>query len=113
MAELTPIQLLDAYTAGALTDQVFTSMAASTTVRITGKEIFIFKDDDDLGATFTITSVATAKAARTGDISIVVAAGGGKYGIWFSNQLDGFKNSSGFVTIPAVANGEMMVLRLI
>lgn len=112
MAELTAIDLVDAYTAGGLTDKLFTAMVASTTVRITGREIFIFKTDDDLAASIIITSVADPATDRTGDITIPIGAGAGKHGIWYANELKGFKNpATAFVTVPAVANGEMMVLR--
>lgn len=111
MAELLAIEPANPWTGGP-TDQVFTTMAASTTVRITGRELFLFKADDDLGCTIVITSVAAQKTSRTGDVTIVVATGAGNYGLWKSS-VDGFKNpSTAFVTVPIVANGEMMVVRM-
>jgi len=110
MAEITALEPGNAYDGG-ITDQVFSSIVASSTVRLTGREIFIFKTDDDLTGTVVISSVASSKTKRTGDISLVIASGAGKHAIWDSVK-DGFLDgATGMITIDALANGEMMVIR--
>ena len=111
MAELTPINPGNPYDGG-VTDQVFTAMTASTTFRWTGKEVLIFKTSDDLTGDVVISAVASNKTKRTGDITITIAAGAGKYAVWGNAPHDGFLDQgTGMITVDALANGEMMIIR--